>query len=99
MVTYDKTTTRIQVTVGESFVLALPASTTGGYRWEVIQEPEVARLAAERIVPGTSAAGSRSTHELEFVATSPGAGRLVLAYRRPWEQSATERLEMTVVAE
>jgi predicted secreted protein len=96
---YDRSARRIRVAVGESFVLELRALATAGYTWRVAQVPGVVSLTAERVRPAGPATGSPSVHEFEFTATRRGEGPLVMVYQRAWEDTAAERLEITVVAE
>jgi len=78
-------------------VLELPALATAGYTWQVTGEPDVAVLREERLRPAGPALGAPSMQELEFSSVRPGEGRLVLECRRPWEATAAERLELTIV--
>lgn len=85
--------------VGTSFVLELPALATAGYTWQVGRQPEVAALTEARIRPSGTALGAPSIQEFEFLATRPGESRLVLDYKRPWEATVSERLELDIVVE
>jgi predicted secreted protein len=96
---YGKSTTHIRAKIGESFVVELRALATSGYTWRVIREPGVAVLSDERIRSAGSAIGAPSIQEFEFVATRAGEGMLVMVYKRPWERTASEQLEVSVVAE
>jgi len=96
---YGKNTTRIQVRVGERFLLELPAFATGGFTWLLNREPEVAVLTQERIRPGGSGIGALSIQEFEFAAMHAGASTLLVEYKRPWENVTGERLEIELVVE
>ena len=95
---YGKSTTQIRAGIGESFVLELPALATGGYTWQLTRKPETAVLSDERIRPAGATIGASSIQEFEFVATRAGEGMLVMAYKRPWETTVSELLEVKIVA-
>lgn len=94
---YGKSSSEVRAQLGSSFVLDLPGHATGGYVWRVAQDPGVAVLRSERILPVGSAAGGPSMQEFEFVATHPGSGRLIMKLERPWESTPIETLALTVV--
>lgn len=94
---YGRGASEVRVQLGASFVLELPAHATGGYMWQLARDPEVAVLREERILPAGPALGAPAVQEFEFLATRPGESRLVMEYKRPWESTLTERLELTVV--
>ena len=96
---YGKNTTRIQVRIGERFVLELPAFATGGFTWLLNRKPEVAVLTQERIRPRGPGIGASSVQEFEFAAMRAGASTLLVEYKRPWENVAGERLEIEIVVE
>jgi predicted secreted protein len=96
---YGKNTKRIQVRVGERFVLELPAIATGGFTWLLNRQPDVAVLTQKRIRPGGPAIGASSVQEFEFAALRAGASKLLLEYKRPWEDMTGERLEIEIVVE
>jgi predicted secreted protein len=96
---YGKTTRRIQVRVGESFAVELPAFATGGFTWLLNQQPEVVVLTQERIRPGGPGIGASSVQEFEFAAMRAGAGTLLMEYKRLWENVARERLEIEILVE
>jgi predicted secreted protein len=87
----------VRVQLGSSFVLELPGHATGGYVWRVAQEPGVAVLRSERILPAGSAPGGPSMQEFEFVPTHLGSGTLIMELKRPWESTLMERVILTVV--
>lgn len=96
---YGKNTTRIQVRVGERFLLELPAFATAGFTWLLNREPEVAVLTQERIRPAGPGIGALSVQEFEFAAMHAGASTLLVEYKRPWENVTGERLEIEIVVE
>lgn len=96
---FGKSTNQIRVRIGESFVVELPVAATGGYAWQLTHAPETAQLSDERIRPAGAAIGGSSIQEFEFVATRAGEGMLVMACKRPWEATVSDRLEVNIVAE
>lgn len=94
---YGASTTHIRADVGESFVLELPALATGGYTWQMTRKPNIATLSGERTRPGGPVMGSRSIQEFEFVATRAGKDTLLMVYKRPWETTVTDQLEVGLV--
>jgi predicted secreted protein len=96
---YNKQTTRIRTSIGKPFVVELPVHASAGYTWQLIREPETARLRDARIRPTGAAVGGSSVQEFEFVATCGGEGILIMACKRPWETTVIEQFEVKVVAE
>ena len=94
---YGRDTSEVRVHLGASFVLDLPARATGGYTWQVEQEPGVAVLRSERVVSAGSALGGPSMQEFEFMATHPGSGTLIMQLKRQWESTVIETLRLTVI--
>ena len=94
---FGKDATRIQIRVGESFVLELPAAATAGFEWLLERGPEVAVLSQERIRPAGPGIGASSIQEFEFAATRAGTSTLLMEYKRPWEAEEGERLEIEIV--
>jgi predicted secreted protein len=94
---YGRNTSEVRVHLDASFVLELPVHATGGYTWRVAQDPGVAILRNERVMPAGSAHGGPSMQVFEFKATNPGSGELIMELKRPWESSPTETLMLTVV--
>jgi predicted secreted protein len=94
---YGKNTKRIQVRVGERFILELPAVATAGFTWLLNQDLEVAVLTQERMRPGEPSRGAISIQEFEFAAIKSGASTLLLEYKRPWENVTKERREVDIV--
>ena len=96
---FGKASTQIRVKLGESFVLELPAAATGGYTWQVASRPRVVVLREQRFLPASPARGGPSLQELEFSSVRSGEEALVLEYKRPWDTTVAERLEVGIVVE
>ncbi|MBI5522000.1 MAG: protease inhibitor I42 family protein [Desulfarculus sp.] len=83
---------RVSLTVGQVWELALPANPTTGYAWTLAQPPDGAVLALEsqdfhparRATPDLVGAGG--TQVFLFRAVGPGATQLEAVYARPWER-------------
>jgi inhibitor of cysteine peptidase len=89
--------------VGARFEVRLPSRPGTGYTWGVTHvDPEVvAEQGPSSSQPvGRAQAGSAALEAIPFVARGPGATRLEIAYRRPWEKGApparTFTLDVTV---
>lgn len=96
MCKYGKDTTHIDARIGERFDLELPARATAGFTWVLTQKPETIQLDHEDIRPVGPQLGGRSIQRFEFVATSAGAGKLVMEHKRPWLSAVGEKLEIEV---
>ena len=89
--------------VGATFEVRLPSRPGTGYTWGVTHaDPKVvAQQGPPSSQPvGPAQPGRAALETLPFVARGPGATKLEIAYRRPWEQGApparTFTLEVTV---
>ena len=82
--------TALALTAGEGFAVQLSSTGGTGYAWEVAAgDPAVvAEEGARRSTPAgpPEQVGGPVLETISFVARGPGATRLELAYRRPWEQ-------------
>lgn len=96
---YDKSVREIRAWTGGTFLLELPARPTSGYVWSIVRDPGITHLAEERMQPVSAAAGAPAIQQFQFLATRAGDAKLVLEYRRPWESTPLERLEVNVIVE
>lgn len=87
----------VELVVGQSLLLTLPANPTTGYQWQlrmsaspVLEQIGAAQYTADPAPTGMVGRGGQS--QWRFRAVSPGLDRLQLVYVRPWqpEQSAQE---------
>ena len=71
---------------GDTLVVRLPGNPTTGYRWTVTARPAALRPAGSSYVaPPKGRLGQGGTYVFRFTARG-GAGKLRLAYARPWEK-------------
>ena len=94
---------KLAMAVGEAFTVKLPSTPGTGYTWEVAGgDPGVVAERPPRASEpaGPEQPGSSVMEAISFVARGPGATRLELSYRRPWEQGVaparTFLLDITV---
>lgn len=80
----------ITLTEGETLDLTLPENPTTGFRWIVESNgAPVCALRDDTYEASAGPPGAGGQHRWSFQAVQPGAGRIALAYRRPWGQSAS----------
>ncbi len=97
----------IQITTGETFVVALGANRTTGFDWTVATQWDEALLALDGTTYGSDAppgiVGAGGTSRWTFRAKAPGTTSFKLVYRRPWPggevSDRTFDLTVTVVAQ
>lgn len=98
--------TQLALDVGQVLVVTLASNPTTGYSWQVaeglgpvlVQVGEVAYREAPQ--EGTPLVGAGGTETFRFEAQGAGQTRLVLEYRRPWEETVEpeETFAVDVVA-
>lgn len=89
--------TRADLAVGDQLVLRLDQQSGGGHLWELSAVPDCLEPDADRVEPvGSSLPGSAHTRLLGLRASRPGAGELVLALRRPWEDEPTDERRIRI---
>ncbi len=79
---------RVTVSVGGRFVLALPSNPSTGYTWSVarIADPSVVTASGQRYVASrTNRIGAEGTDRLTFVAERKGTTTIELVYQRPFD--------------
>lgn len=79
--------TTVNVAVGETIEVALPANPTTGFDWSGERSTDVLALVSDTYVPAPSggAVGSGGVHTFVFKAASAGQDTVQLQYARPWE--------------
>ena len=81
--------------VGEAFEIALQATPTAGFRWELSFPTDAAELVdfigAEWQQMQPRLIGGSATQVFRFNAVAPGELTLVFEYRRPWEPSVRKQ--------
>lgn len=95
---------RVEVSVGEVFVIELVGVPTAGYMWDVAQMPAFlsqgesvfGATVKEQSEPGFT--GGNHWEVLSFSATKPGKGKLKLVQKREWEDTHVDEFEVTIIA-
>ena len=77
----------IAVSLGEEFVVALPATPSTGYPWTAARNPDVTFVSTHQVAGGPEP-GAAGTQELTFVGWQPGDSQLVLTDARRFEPGA-----------
>jgi len=78
----------INLTKGDTLVVALDGNMTTGYNWEMLpQDPAVLQqVGAAEVTPDTTALGAGGKIALKFEAIQAGQAPLKLVYRRSFEK-------------
>jgi predicted secreted protein len=84
---------RVELQQGEVLVISLKGNPSTGYLWQVVQADEriVREVGNIQFEPESDLLGAPATMTRRFEAVGPGQSDLVLAYRRPWEDSGPTR--------
>ncbi len=92
----------VQLNVGDTLRLMLPANPSTGYGWQVgDNDGTILQASSPRNVPATHPKpGAPGKQSLTFIAKAAGNDRLLLNYSRPWEKNTrparTYTVEVTV---
>jgi inhibitor of cysteine peptidase len=79
---------RAVVAADDRVIIRLPENATTGYQWTIDDMPN--SLEVERndlIPPGSDAPGAAGERRIVLRARRPGAARVGLSLRRPWEST------------
>ena len=76
----------IDVTVGEEFIVALPATPSTGYTWTAAGNPDVTYVSEQQLAGG-SQPGAVGTQEMTFEGRQAGDSQLVFTYARSTEKA------------
>jgi inhibitor of cysteine peptidase len=95
------TSSPIDVSVDDNFVIELEANPSTGYSWELaapLDEAIVTSLGSDHEAGEGDAVGAPGTQELSFRAVGEGTTTISLQYVRPWETdvAAADTQEFTV---
>jgi inhibitor of cysteine peptidase len=98
---------QVALAVGQGLVVTLASNPTTGYSWQVADGlgPALAQVgeALYREAPqdGTPLVGAGGTETFRFEAKAAGQARLVLEYRRPWEENVEpiDQFELDVLVQ
>ncbi|MGO9486301.1 MAG: protease inhibitor I42 family protein [Rhodomicrobium sp.] len=74
----------LQLGVGQTISIKLPAQPGTGHSWIVTMSPFLSLIKTEFV--GKSLPGGKQFQLLTFRADAAGVGSVVLVYRRPWER-------------
>ena len=99
MKSYDKTANVIDAKVGEIFSVELDSVPGAGYQWDAdVAEPGV-ELVEKQVTPADNTSiGGSSKEVFKFKSTAAGDAELRFVYKRPWENSAAETVEIKLRA-
>ncbi|MEV6767897.1 protease inhibitor I42 family protein [Nocardia sp. NPDC051030] len=93
----------VALTVGQGLVITLASNPTTGYLWQladldqnIVKQNGGQEYEQDPSPDGMVGVGGQAT--FNFVALTPGTTKLVLEYRRPWEQGSepAQRLTLTL---
>jgi inhibitor of cysteine peptidase len=82
------TSSPVDVSVDDTFVIELEANPSTGYTWELsgpLDEAIVVSLGSDHEAGDGDAVGAPGTQELSFRAVGEGTTTIALQYVRPWE--------------
>jgi inhibitor of cysteine peptidase len=88
---YTEANTIIEVTAGETFIIALLSNRTTGFAWELVEglDKSILQLVnSEYIVNDSKLIGAGGKEKLAFKALKPGKTVISLNYVRAWEKNA-----------
>lgn len=87
----------VTLAVGETLTVGLPSQPGTGYSWQAAENSTPVLTLSGTRQRGANMPGAVETQRLTFVARAPGAGRLRLVYRRPWEKGGVPTKSFTVM--
>lgn len=80
----------IELHVGDQITLSLRESRMAGYRWNVLEKGEPVLTSVETEEHSRPPAlGQPRMRAWQFTAEKPGAGRIYMQHRRPWEAAGS----------
>lgn len=80
----------IELHVGDQFQLSLRESRMAGYRWNMVEKGEPVVTSVETEVHSEPPAlGAPRMRAWQFTAEKPGAARIYMQHRRPWEAAGS----------
>ena len=97
MKSYDKSTNVIDAKVGEIFSVELESVPGAGYQWDAdIAESNVELVEKEIAAADQGTIGGSGKEVFKLKPNAAGDADLRFVYKRPWESSAAETLEIKV---
>ena len=98
----EKEPERIEVNVGQDFVIALDSNPTTGFSWRLAEPlPRMLKLQSKRYIPDEpQKMGSGGTEEWTFKLVRSGKVTIMFEYVRPWEKKSqpVRRRSFSIVA-
>lgn len=91
---YDESSTSIQVSTGDKFVIKLEGNATTGYTWdknEVYDKSYLELLDSQYIAQQTDKVGAGGTQQYTFKALKAGSTTIKMTYKRSWESTASDK--------
>lgn len=89
---YTDPSQRIEIGVGEQFVIALESNPTTGYEWKVDFDETLLKLAqSDFTAPRTSLIGAGGEQRFTFKGVKTGKTEVTLTYKRQWEQDFADQ--------
>lgn len=86
------------VQTGSFFSLSLKGNPTTGYTWHyIVENPDIASVVSEMIVPDSDLLGAGSTFSWTLKALKPGNTRIIFKYYRDWEGEDSTSAENTTI--
>jgi len=86
------------VQTGTFFSLSLNGNPTTGYTWHyIIENPDIASVVSEKIVPDSDLLGAGSTFSWTLKALKPGNTRIIFKYYRDWEGEVSTTAENALI--
>jgi inhibitor of cysteine peptidase len=79
----------LRLAVGDMLIVSLASTPGTGFSWDVarVDARVMRQMGGPKLVyPAKPIPGAPATQVFRFIAKSPGAARLELVYRRPWER-------------
>jgi predicted secreted protein len=87
----------IESIVGSQFIISAESNVTTGYIWEAsFDQSYVNLVSSEYVVDNPGLVGSGGKDRFVFQSLKSGETKIVLTYKRPWEQQAGETVTFVV---
>ena len=100
MKTYGRNTDEINAEVGEIFSVELESVPGAGYQWDAdVDESNVKLVSKEFVPPDSGSIGGSGREVFKFKPLAACDAELRFVYKRPWEATSAETVEIKVHAE
>jgi len=82
---------KIETTVDSQFAINAAGNATTGYIWEAtFDQTYINLVSSEYIIDNPGMAGSGGINRFTFQVLKQGVTKIILVYKRPWEQTVAE---------